>query len=126
MLILATLTVGLKGSVTIGALTPIIAFMRGILPPVLGPAIPFIVVGNWLYVILFQYIYKFNKVLAIGVAALIKFLILALAVQFIIDIPPQAAQMLQLPQLLTAVAGGIIALIIYPLLQNALNKTSQN
>lgn len=121
MLILSTIAVGYKSAMTIGALTPVIAFLRGILAPPLGPAIPFIVLGNWLYILIYNFLETTNKLMAVILASLAKFAILAVAVSLIIDVPPQVAQMLQVPQLITALAGGLVALLVAP----ALNKSLQ-
>ncbi|ACB86263.1 hypothetical protein [Natranaerobius thermophilus] len=122
MLLISTIILGYKSAMVIGALTPVIAFVRGILAPPLGPAIPFIVLGNWLYVILFNYLSKINNILAIAVASIAKFAALAIAVRLVIEVPPQVAQMLQFPQLITALVGGFIALILSPYLRKALDK----
>lgn len=118
-LFLAVLIVGIAGGVVIGSLTPIIALSRGILPPPLAPMIPFIIVGNISLVIIFGLLKKVNKYLAVIVAAIVKFLILASAVRFFINVKPPIAQAMQFPQLLTALAGGILVLVIAKLLENS-------
>lgn len=119
MLIVSTLVLGPFGAALIGTLTPVIALIRGILPPVLAPAIPFIVLGNWAIIFFFAAFRRTNQYLAVVLGALAKYLVLAGAVTFILAVPPPVAQMLQIPQLLTALVGGIAALAIW----NALSKT---
>ena len=119
MLILSTFYLGPFGGAIIGMLTPVAALMRGILAPPLGPAIPFIVGGNWAYVFAFAGIVNRNKYLALLVGAGLKFLILAGAVQFLLSVPAPVAKALQVPQLVTAVTGGAVALIVWPILQRA-------
>lgn len=120
MLFLSSAIVGIIGGVLIGALTPWIAFLNGILPPVLAPAIPFIMVGNAVLVILFGTLRRINIYLAIATAAVVKFLVLTIAVRFLINVPPKVSVMLQLPQLYTAITGGIIALLVLKLLEGPL------
>jgi len=120
MLFLSSAIVGIIGGVLIGALTPWIAFLNGILPPVLAPAIPFIMLGNAMLVILFGTLKKINIYLAIATAAIVKFLILTIAVRFLINVPPKVSIMLQLPQFYTAITGGIIALLVLKLLEGPL------
>lgn len=119
MLILSTLALGPVGAALIGMLTPVIAFTRGILPPPLGPAIPFIVLGNWALIFTFAGLQRVNSYLALGVGAVLKFFILAGAVRFFLAVPPPIAKALQFPQLLTALAGGIVALLVWAALQRA-------
>jgi len=112
VLYLAAMIVGWQGGMLIGILTPVIASMRGILPPPLTPLIPFIVLGNATLVILFFWLQAKNKIVGIIVASLVKFLLLVSAVKLLVQVPPVIAQMMSLPQLITALAGGVIALIL--------------
>ncbi|MGI6037926.1 MAG: ECF transporter S component [Limnochordia bacterium] len=118
MLYIASLAVGITGGVLIGALTPIIAFFRGILAPPLAPAIPFIILGNATLVIIFGTLHR-NRPLAILAASLLKYLVLGIAVRFIIEVPGPVAIALQTPQLITALAGGAIAWLLHRPLVNA-------
>jgi len=116
MLYLATVFVGIWGGVAIGLVTPVIAFWRGILPPPLGPMIPFIALGNAVLVIVYGLVEKRSKYVAIAAASVIKYLVLAGAVTFVVAVPPKIAQMMQLPQLITALAGGAIAILLSKIL----------
>ena len=89
----------------------------GYLAPPLGPAIPFIVLGNWAYIFTFAGLRKVNQYLALVVAAVLKLLVLAGAVRFLLSVPPPVAKALQFPQLITALVGGLAALIVWPGLQ---------
>ncbi len=124
ILFLAAMLIGPVGGAIIGAFTPIMAFLRGILPPPLAPVIPFIVIGNGMLVIVYVYLSRILRVgpdktfvlrrfIALGAAALVKFFILAGAVTFLVEVPAPIAQMMTLPQLYTALAGGFIALLIH-------------
>ena len=112
VLYLAAMIVGWQGGMLIGILTPVIASIRGILPPPLTPLIPFIALGNSILVILFFWLQSKNKIAGIIIASLAKFLLLVSAVKLVVQVPPAIAQMMSLPQLITALAGGAIALVL--------------
>lgn len=112
----ALLVNGWSGAI-IGIFTPVIAFLRGILPPPLAPLIPFIALGNAVLALIFAMVMKKNKILGIIIAAAVKYFILSMAVGFIVSVPGKIAQMMGLPQLFTALIGGGIALIAYKTLE---------
>ncbi|MGO1370461.1 MAG: ECF transporter S component [Senegalia sp. (in: firmicutes)] len=125
-LILAALMIGPTSAVIIGTLTPIIAFSVGIIG--LAPLIPIIVIGNILFVLAFFYInninMKYSNWIALVISALIKFGFLALSVRmilplFIPKVPMPIIAAFTLPQLYTAIIGGILAIVIYPLINRA-------
>ena len=113
VLYLSALLVGSWSGVIIGICTPVIAFMRGILPAPLGPMIPFIALGNGILVIVFSLLKGKNQVLGIILASMVKYLILFTAVSYIVDVPDKIAQIMSLPQLFTALSGGAIAILAY-------------
>jgi len=119
VLYLSTMIVGWQGGVLIGIFTPIIAIMRGILPPPLAPLIPFIALGNGILSILFFWLKSKNKILGIVIASTVKFLILVTAVKLLVQVPPPVAQMMSFPQLVTALSGGVIALLAERLLSKS-------
>lgn len=127
-LLLASLLVGTGSGVVIGLLTPWIALLRGILPPPLAPMVPFIMLGNALLVIIFSLITRKREVLWLNVLALVlaasgKYLLLSQAVRYLVEVPPRVAQAMQIPQLLTALAGGAIALLIGKAVKRALGRS---
>ncbi len=127
-LLLASLLVGMGSGVVIGLLTPWIALLRGILPPPLAPMVPFIMLGNALLVIIFSLITRKREVLWLNVLALVlaasgKYLLLSQAVRYLVEVPPRVAQAMQIPQLLTALAGGAIALLIGKAVKRALGRS---
>lgn len=130
MLLLSGAYVGGLGAVIIGMLTPFIAFIRGILAPPLAPMIPFIMVGNAILIIAYVLSRKkLGKGLAgagIGliVGAVAKFLVLSSAVRFIVSVPPPVAQAMQIPQLYTAILGGVVAIAVEKVLDAALGQKS--
>ncbi|AEE97758.1 ECF transporter S component [Mahella australiensis] len=127
MLILSAAFAGPISGIIIGLLTPLIAFMRGILAAPLAPMIPFIMIGNGTLVLLFWLGCRLIKNLMGSVAGIvtgsvIKFLILSAAVNLIVSVPEPVAQAMQLPQLFNALIGGVIALIVERAIKAALNS----
>lgn len=124
MLLLSGTYVGAFGGIVIGLLTPVIAFARGILPPPLAPMIPFIMLGNAALVILYLLLRNMlgKRYIGCGAAiicgAVVKFLILSSAVRFIVSVTPPVAKAMQIPQLFTAIVGGIVAVLIEKILDN--------
>lgn len=117
ILILAVPLVGGLAGVLIGLITPWVAVLTGILPAPVAPFAPFIMVGNALLCLSFAGLRRVNAWLAVGAAAIIKFLWLSASVRYLaalfrIALPPKVAATFQLPQLYTALAGGLIALIV--------------
>jgi len=124
-LLLASLVSGIGSGVLVGLLTPWIALLRGILPPPLAPMVPFIMLGNALLVIIFSLVRRKKEVLWLSIVALVlaalgKYLLLSQAVRYLVEVPPRVTQAMQVPQLLTALGGGAIALSIERVLKKAL------
>lgn len=128
MLLLSGTYVGGLGAVIIGMLTPLIAFVRGILAPPLAPMIPFIMLGNAILVIV--YVTSRGKLgkgfagsgIGLVVGAIAKFLVLSSAVRFIVSVPPPVAKAMQIPQLYTAILGGVVAIIVEKVLDAAIGQ----
>lgn len=128
MLLLSALFAGPIVGILVGLVTPWIAFLRGILAAPLAPMLPFIMLSNGVYVLCFYLGRKLlgKKVLgsAVGIigGAAVKFLLLSGAVNFLVRVPDKIAKAMQFPQLLTAIAGGIIAVIAAELIARAGRK----
>lgn len=127
-LLLSSSLVGMGSGVVIGLLTPWIALLRGILPPPLAPMVPFIMLGNALLVAVFSLIRRRNTTLglstvALAAAAFAKYLLLSQAVRYLVEVPPRVAQAMQVPQLLTALCGGAIALLVEKAVRKALDRS---
>ncbi len=128
MLLLSGTYVGGIGAIIIGMLTPLIAFVRGILAPPLAPMIPFIMLGNAILVI--AYVTSRGKMgkgyagsgIGLIVGAIAKFLALSSAVRFIVSVPPPVAKAMQIPQLYTAILGGVVAIIVEKVLDAAMGQ----
>jgi len=112
MLLTAAVVIGPWGAAAIGLMTPVTAFFLGALNPVLAPAIPFIMAGNATLVLVFGYGRKVNLYLALIMAATSKYLLLSAAVTYIINVPGPVSIALRVPQLFTALGGGLVALLI--------------
>ena len=128
ILILAAFICGKWWGIGVGILTPILALLVGQLATPLALFIPFIMIGNALFVFLFS-LFKDGQTLkrCIGViiGAIGKYAFLTLAATKLVSIfnlnfPPKVAKMLVIsmgiPQLITALLGGAFGLIIITLL----------
>jgi len=111
----AVLFLGVRGAILIALVPSLIALSVGLLPPILAPMIPFIMTGNAILILAFSYLREKNYWLAIISASLMKFLFLWGTSSVVIDlllkkeIASKVAMMMSWPQLLTALAGGLIA-----------------
>lgn len=123
ILLLAAAYTDVYSASILGMITPVMALLFGVMP--LAVVVPFIMVSNIVYIVIYKWQFPNNSFVAISMAAIVKFLVLTIAVKFIISVPPGVAYALSTPQLFTAVTGGIIATIIirYLPLENALDKS---
>jgi len=135
ILAVSVMTVGLSSGMIVAAISPMMAAMLGIAPNFVFA--PFIAAGNIAFVILWYFIGNINKdnkyvawIIAMITAAAVKFLVLYLgvaryAIPVIIDPPnPDAAanmiRMFSIPQFVTALIGGALAILILPVLKKAI------
>jgi hypothetical protein len=124
LLILAVMNSGTGQAILVGMVTPLGAALSGVLPLPLWVMIPFISLGNAIFVSLFGAVQAKNRWLALVVAALAKFawlyalvtLLVARPLHLLIGgvaqavaIPAAIVNMMSWPQLATALAGGLIA-----------------
>ncbi|MCL8206463.1 MAG: ECF transporter S component [Actinomycetia bacterium] len=119
ILLIAAVLLGPWGGAAIGLVTPASAYLLGQLNPVLAPAVPFIALGNAALALIFGYGRRLNVYLSLLAAALVKYLLLAGAVSFILSLPAPVSVALRLPQLATALAGGVVALLVLEALASA-------
>ena len=54
--------------------------------------------------------------MAVIIASVVKYLVLSGGVRILGDLPPKIAKMMQVPQLITALAGGAIAVLLSEIL----------
>jgi hypothetical protein len=133
LLIVSVMTCGLASGLSVAVISPVMAKLIGIGP--LWILIPFIAAGNIALVLLWHFIgnrkaeHKYAAYIpALAAAAIVKFLVLyigivKLAVPMFLGLPAQQASvvshMFSVPQLITALAGGVIAAVILPTLKRA-------
>jgi len=127
ILLLASVIIGPVSAVFLGLLTPMIALIRGHLPPFLAVLIPFIAIANGILIVTFALMSKLlpdrsgrmfslQKIISIILAAVLKTVFFFLSIRvlvplwFGIEIPPKITFMMTTPQFLTAIAGGMVAL----------------
>lgn len=135
-LIVAAITIDIKGGLVIAVLAPVIAFIQGQLPLFL--MIIFVAAGNAIIVIAYALLYKESfgsKILALVIGAVTKFITLYVLVVMIgisllfSEIGEKVKTVLSLnfswPQLVTAAIGGVLALLVIPLLRKALKPINE-
>ena len=142
VLAVTALVVGLSGGITVAVISPVLAYLLGIAPQIL--TVPAIMVGNCVFVVLLAVLagkdHKniVRQVMAWVAAAAAKFAALyAIVVWLICGVLAESllasgalkAPMLKAlpatfswPQLITALIGGGLALVITPVLRKALHK----
>jgi len=116
-LAIAVELVGLSPTAVISIIAPVVAYTQGMLPlPVF--IIP-IALANFLYIVVLRTGIHWNRLLAIGTAAIVKSAVLYLVFAWLltlININPKVAAgvlfIMSWPQLFTAIAGGSIALVV--------------
>lgn len=127
VLLLSVYICGVKWGVLTAALTPILAWLVGQLAAPMAPFIPFIIIGNIIYVMLFGAIRgkRYGIYMGIILGSFAKFLFLSLSASHLvkllkIGIPIKVLDKLVLsmggPQLITALTGGIIAMVLIQIL----------
>lgn len=136
LLILAVMSCGLAGGLTVAVLSPVFAKFFGIGP--LWSIIPFLALGNLTLVLLWHILgnrragrQRGNYLIAMFFAAAAKFLVLyigvvRIAVPFWLRLPEKQAAvisaMFSLPQLVTAWIGGLLAVLILPAVLKAVKS----
>lgn len=127
VLLITTYVCGTKWGVVTGILTPIFAFMVGQLAASFAPFIPFIAVGNIIYVLIFGFLKQrtLSQIIGIIIGSLTKYIFLyfsavKLTHMFNLNIPPKILDKLAvamgIPQLITALIGGALAFAIIGIL----------
>jgi hypothetical protein len=134
MLILTTLVLNALAGTALGIITPLVAVLRGQLPPVLAPMVPFIMISNILLVLIFAAIRRlmsgssgpsrrpirsasawFGLISGSLVKTAWLYVSATLALPLLLGntLPPRVIGMMALPQLITALIGGALAMILY-------------
>lgn len=121
LLILSFLYLGKSQAFFLALIPSTVALSRGLLPLPLAPMVPFIMISNCIYILVFakfQTKSQTKNFLAIFLAATIKtlflFFISKLLMENILAAPlaSKIATMMSWPQMWTAILGGIMALLI--------------
>ncbi|MCL5010603.1 MAG: iron hydrogenase [Patescibacteria group bacterium] len=113
----AAFTLGWPSAITIGVLPSLIALLAGTLPLPLLPMIPFIIAANAILALVFFSLKKKSYFLAAISAGFLKFVFLFSASSVLVSIfrvplAKPVAQMMSLPQLITALLGALAAYVI--------------
>lgn len=117
VLIVAVAFPSVWGSLFLGCITPLAAFFTGLVHPVTAPLVPVIMAANATLGITFYLLRKRNDYLALTGAAIAKYLVFHISVNYLvgilnIKIPAPILVAFQLPQLFTALIGGIFGVAI--------------
>ncbi len=133
VLAVAAMACGLWSGLVVAFLSPFCAFLLGIGPKLLQ-VVPCIALGNAVFVLGMRFLTGKNRpffwrLLGLLIAAAAKFAVLYGAVVLLLiplmadSLPPKQVQtftvMFSWPQLITALLGGILALLIVPILRKA-------
>ena len=132
VLAVSALLCGLPSGLTVALISPFMAFVLGIGPQLIY-IVPAIAVGNAVFVVLLHFLYReklLHRVIALSVAAVAKFGALYLLVSVLLCNvlplkPPQIATfqaMFSWPQLVTALIGGALAMVIVPAIKKGIRK----
>jgi hypothetical protein len=114
-LILGTVLLGVRYALLIGLVPGSMALAVGLLSPAMIPMLPFIIVGNFVLVLTFAYFQKNSFWPGLLLGSVLKFVLLYVASSLVMGallehpLAPVLAQMMSWPQLVTALAGGILA-----------------
>ena len=135
ILAISVLFGGLWSGVAVAALSPVCAFLLGIGPKVIQ-VVPAIALGNLVLVMALHILLPvwpmpvWRKVIAIAVSAAAKFVMLYLAVVQVLipamgpSLPEKQAAafsvMFSYPQLITAIIGSTLAMLLLPVLRKAI------
>lgn len=119
--ILVLFIVGVRAALVVALVPSLMALSSGLLPVVLAPTLPFIMIGNVIYILTINWIYNNSKLMSRGywrgiiVGSVLKFVFLLFSVNLIVnlltkkELAVKVAQMMSWSQLVTALAGGMIA-----------------
>ncbi|MFH1036778.1 MAG: iron hydrogenase [Patescibacteria group bacterium] len=124
VLFISAATLGVESAILIGLIPSLISLSVGLLPAILAPMVPFIMVGNTILILTFNFLRKKNYWIGVVTASILKFAFLFGVSSIVVDlllkkeIAANVAAMMSWPQLLTALAGGLIAYIFLKAAKN--------
>jgi len=108
ILFLAVWRVGVVNASLVAVLPSSVALLRGLLPAPMAVLIPYIILSNVILVAVF-YLLKKQPLTGVVTASILKFLFLFAITSVFIRVASPLIQMMHWPQLVTALAGGLIA-----------------
>ncbi|MCL5795776.1 MAG: iron hydrogenase [Patescibacteria group bacterium] len=115
-LFIGVATLGVGPTMLIGLVPSVTALASGFLPIAFAPIVPFIMIANTILVVSFSYLKQANYWLAVIFSSLVKYIFLYATSLIVTQLIVQktialkaAATMMAWPQLVTALAGGVIA-----------------
>ena len=124
ILILILFLVGIRSAMVVALVPSLMALSGGLLPAILAPTVPFIMIGNAIFILSIDRIYDWSKNMNRGywlgvlAGAFLKFVFLYFSVNLITkllikqDLAVKVTQMMSWPQFATAIKGGMIAWVI--------------
>lgn len=119
------------GGLLISVCAPVVAFFQGHLAFVC--LIPFVAVGNAVLVLFFYFLQKVNKYAAVVVSSAAKWAVMFFGskylLHFFLHVDYDKLKIIiagfNMPQLITAVIGGILGLIVFKLLPASIKNTNR-
>lgn len=118
-LLIAVMVVGPGRALMIGCVTPLMAFMLGIMP--LPFLVPVVMMGNAAFILTYHYLSrkmsKPSQIFALLAGSFAKFFLMAGMIRaishlFMPSMPAKLIQAFSLPQFYTAMLGGVMALML--------------
>jgi riboflavin transporter len=115
VLFFSTVVLGVQAGILIGLIPSLIALFIGLLPIMFVPIIPFIILGNIILVLVFNFLKEKNYWLAVVSAGFLKFIFLFSVSSIFINLflekqtATKMALMMGWPQFFTALFGGLIS-----------------
>ena len=131
VLIVATYTAGFWSGTSIAVIAPLVSAFtnKAAIAPLILAFSPFIILGNFIIVLAFHLLRRKNMIAGVAAGAVCKFAFLYASIAIftsVVKMKPQIAvtltNLFSWPQLLTAVIGGILALIVIKLAGKQLEK----
>jgi hypothetical protein len=118
IIFLAVWRIGIVNAALVAILPSSVALIRGLLPAPMAVLIPYIILSNIVLIAIFYALKKYPLAGIIS-ASLAKFLFLFAISTYFIKIAGSLLVMMQWPQLVTALAGGLIAVGIIKITKRA-------
>ena len=135
VILITVMITDIKFGALVGFSTPILAALTGQLAAPMVPFVPFVMAGNITLAVVFgilnKYVKTYGSYFGIAAGAILKTLVLVFSAKYLISIfnlnipKPIVSKLVILmsyPQLYSAIAGGILALIVYSIFKRTYNE----